>query len=362
MRTTLRVLRDFSILMVIAAVVAVPGMAKNGKQAGAKNKAKVQAATGPKVIWQDPGDIASRNLFYGSGGEEHAPKGTEYKFIAEDTSGTTPKFDVKDENGVTWRAKLGIDAKCDTAAARLLWSVGYFAPEDYYLPSLRARGMTEQNMKRGHKWFAPTEDGTVTGGIRLKRKLEGEKKLGEWAWFNNPFQGSKEFDGLRVMMALLGNWDTATKNNKIFSEKNGEIHYEITDLDATFGKTGDNAFNRSRGVLGDYQKSRFLAEVNGQVVDFAPRPRPSIVQKVDLPAKVLHTQIAQVLQNVPLEHVQWITGLLSQLSRDQIRDAFRAAGFPPEEVDGFTDVVQKRIEALKNLGTSSVPTAGPNTQ
>jgi hypothetical protein len=357
MRTALRVARDLFVMMVLAAVLAAPGMAKNGKQAGGKKKAKAVEATGPALIWQDPGDISSRNLYYGGGGEEDAPKGTEFKFIAEDLSGTTPKFDVKDEDGVKWRAKLGIDAKCDTAAARLLWAVGYFAPENYYLPSLRAQGLNEQNMKRGHQNFALSGDGTVMGGVRLKRKLDGEKNLGEWDWFKNPFLGTKEFDGLRVMMALLGNWDTATKNNKIFREKDGEIHYEITDLDAAFGKTGDNAFNRSRGVLSDYQQSRFIANVKAQYVNFAPRPRPPLLQKVDLPAKVLHTQVAEVLQQVPRDHVQWIAGLLSQLSREQIQDAFRAAGFTPEEVEGFTEVVQKRIEALKEVGASSGPVA-----
>ena len=44
------------------------------------------AANLPEVIWRDPGDVASLNLFYGAGGKEHAPdpNGT-FTFVKEDT-------------------------------------------------------------------------------------------------------------------------------------------------------------------------------------------------------------------------------------------------------------------------------------
>ena len=38
-----------------------------------------------------------------------------------------------------------------------------------------------------------------------------------------------------------------------------------------------------------------------------------------------------------------------QLSENQIRDCFRAAGYSPEEVDGYTKVVQERIAELNAL-------------
>ena len=39
----------------------------------------------------------------------------------------------------------------------------------------------------------------------------------------------------------------------------------------------------------------------------------------------------------------------SLLSRDQIRQAFQAAGYSPEDVGRFTDVVETRIDELKSL-------------
>ena len=41
--------------------------------------------------------------------------------------------------------------------------------------------------------------------------------------------------------------------------------------------------------------------------------------------------------------------LLSQLSPDQIRDAFRAAGYSSQEVEGFSKVVEDRIGQLQRL-------------
>ena len=48
-------------------------------------------------------------------------------------------------------------------------------------------------------------------------------------------------------------------------------------------------------------------------------------------------------------HVKWMAQELSKLSPEQIRDAFRAAGYSPEEVEGFAGVVEKRIAALREL-------------
>jgi hypothetical protein len=54
-------------------------------------------------------------------------------------------------------------------------------------------------------------------------------------------------------------------------------------------------------------------------------------------------------RHIPVADAKWIGDLLAQLSPQQIRDAFRAAGFSPEEVEGFSSVVQQRILELKAL-------------
>ena len=65
-------------------------------------------------------------------------------------------------------------------------------------------------LKRGQKLVGP--DGTMHN-VRLKRYLKDEKKVGEWKWRDNPFTRQRELNGLRVMMALMNNWDLKDENN-----------------------------------------------------------------------------------------------------------------------------------------------------
>ena len=80
-------------------------------------------------------------------------------------------------------------------------------------------------------------DGTVKD-VRLKRQDKTEKKIDNWPWKQNPFTGTKEFNGLRVMMAFLNNWDLKTANNKVYEEDKSERRFVVSDLGASFGKTG----------------------------------------------------------------------------------------------------------------------------
>src|SRR5438105_7578403 len=153
-----------------------------------KDKEKKRPSDFPAVIWHDPGKISALNLIYGAGGADYAPdpKG-KFTFIDEDKKETSPKFNVKDANGVTWRVKLGAEPQCETAATRLLWAAGYFVDEDYYLPELRVEGLPK--LRRGRKFVT---EGGIVHRARLKRKTHGIKKIGNWDWFQNPFVSSKE--------------------------------------------------------------------------------------------------------------------------------------------------------------------------
>ena len=202
----------------------------------ASQKTKKKASgDGTPVIWQDPGDIASRDLFYGRGSADRIPK-EPFTFIEEDMAGTNPKFDVTDANGTKWKVKLGSEAQPETTVSRLLWSVGYFTDEDYYVPEFRVEGL--EKLHRGRNLIS--KDGTIHGG-RFKRSNKGEKNLNIWQWERNPFIGSKEFQGLKVMMMLFNNWDIKDINNKIkqVSDKDdgtAELRYEVSDLGASLGQ------------------------------------------------------------------------------------------------------------------------------
>jgi hypothetical protein len=290
-----------------------------------KNKENANPANLPELIWRDPGDVASLNLLYGAGGQEHAPDPNgKFSFVKEDLQGTSPKFDVKDEQGVQWKVKLGQEPESETSATRLLWAAGYFVDEDYYLAELKVTGIPK--LKRGNNFVT---DDTVHKA-RLKRKLPDVKKLGNWGWFDNPFVNKQELNGLRVMMSFLNNWDLKDLNNSIY-EVNGERRYLISDAGTAFGNTGGMA-SRSKSNPKDYAKSKFVEKAEPDFVDF-----------------VQNGKMKEVTRHIPRADVKWLALRLSQLSEEQIRDCFRAGGYTPEDVTVLTQAVQKRIAELGTL-------------
>ncbi len=335
-----------AILGIILLVPSAPAFAKHPSGSG---DAKVEpVANASAVLWQFPSDISTRDLYYGPGGKAHAPR-TTFTFLKEDLNGTNPKFDVRDQDGVKWKVKLGVEAKPETVATRLVWAVGYYANEDYFLSTLRVEDMPD--LRRGQNLVRP--DGSMDD-VRLKRDLKGEKKAGDWKWRDNPFAHERELNGLRVLMALMNNWDLKDENNSVYEEKGADdsptLRYVVTDLGASFGTTGLSwSHSVEKGNLKSYRHSRFIRKTTAEYVDFASPSRPALVCIIDPKEFVRRMDLRWIGQRIPRSDAKWIGGLLAQLSQDQIRDAFRAAGYSPEEVEGFSSVVEQRIAELNRL-------------
>jgi len=304
------------------------------------NEQKVRHEKEP-ILWRAPQNIASMDLFYGPGSKESQPQGP-FVFIEEVKSGTNPKFEVRDSKGVVWRAKLGEEVRPETAATRLVWAVGYFVDEGYWVPEIVVRGLKE--LSRGQEFVSA---GGVVREARLERKDPTQKKIGVWEWKTNPFVGTRELDGLRVLMALMNNWDLKTSNNAIY-EAGLEHRYLVSDLGGTFGRTG-SSFTRSKSDLNGYAQSKFIKRVSGKGVDFALDNRPFFITAVYLPYYLDRAEMEAVGKDVPLPHVEWIAYYLNQLSQSQLQAAFRAAGYSPQEVAAFVSALQKRIGELRTI-------------
>ena len=319
---------------------------KTANDKSTKNKAKSEEEKvdhEPAIVWSDPGDVSTLNLIYGGGGKDHAPDPNgKFTFVEEDMNGTSPKFDVEDENGVAWKVKMGAEPQAETAATRLLWAAGYFVDEDYYLADFKVQGLAK--LHRGEKMVS--EDGTVHSA-RLERRVKGVKKLGTWDWFHNQCGPAKEYNGLRVMMALLNNWDLKALNNTV-EQIDGQRRCIVTDVGATFGKTG-NSFSRSKSVEKDYVNSGFVTKVTPDFVDFEMHSRPFFLSAINVPNERTRGRMEEITKHVPIEDARWLGKRLALLSEEQIRDAFRAAGYTADEVDGYTKAVQTRIAALNTL-------------
>jgi hypothetical protein len=308
--------------------------------AGSK-PSKVAVAKGTPVLWRDPGD--NLNLYYGAGSPDREPRGP-FTFIKEDTGGSSPKYTVSDSRGVKWKIKLGLESRAETAASRLVWAAGFFVNEDYLVPELRVEGLPA-HLKR-HKLIEP---GGVMRNARLKHDSTGEERAGSWKWSDNPFRGTREWYGLRTLMAMLNNWDVKDENNAIY-RKGDELIYMVSDIGATFGATGRSwPASRSKDNLKIYRASRLICAAHDTSVDFCAPGRPSIAHLVDPLEFHRRLKLRWVGRNIPRTDAKWIGAVLSRLSSNQIRDAFRAAGYSPAEMEGFAGAVQQRIAALTDL-------------
>lgn len=299
------------------------------------------------VIWSNPGDIRSLDLFWGPGGEEHQPQ-PPFEFVEEDMHGTSPKFDVRDSNDKKWKAKLGVEAKPETVASRLLWAVGYGANENYFFPQLQVTNMPPQ-LQRGQNLAG--HDGVVPN-VRLQR--HSGKRIGNWNWRHNPFYGTREFNGLRVMMGLIANWDLKEDNNGIFEDgkHGGPKLYEVSDVGTSFGTPGKKySDSRSKGNIEAFARTKLIAHIHKDYIDLNFPKRPPLSSLFELEWDFFFRQMGTLWigRHIPRADAKWIGSLLAQLSPDQIREAFRAAGYSPQEIELGTRGVISRIQELNSL-------------
>jgi len=288
--------------------------------ANAKKKKK-EALTGTPVLWQRPDDITSRDLFLGPGGKAMRPDLRRITFIKEETGGYSKKYRIRDGSGREWVAKIGKEAQSETSAVRLLWGMGYLTEVNYLVPRITIPGK-----------------GTFTN-VRLEARPDSWKRGGEWKWKQNPFTGTPQLQGLKIMMALINNWDLKDSNNVIIKDRgdNGdELRYVISDLGATFGHASTTPIlwriTRSRNNPEKYAKSDFLEKVKGDrvVLHFGGKNRG-------------------LMKDIRIDDARWIASLLSQLSDQQLRDAFRAANYSPSQVNLLASEVRERTNELVSL-------------
>ncbi len=300
-----------SLILLSAAVL--PAHAQKDKD---KTKKPKVVYNGAPVLWRAPADIAKRNLLLGAGGEAMKPNLARVTFLEDKTGGYSKKYRVRDASGNEWVAKLGKEAQPDTAANRLIWAIGYEPEIAYLVPKVTIEGKGSFE------------------NVRFEARPKVVDRIGNWMWADNPFLGKPEFQGLKVFMALINNWDLKDDNNAILAvrgDASSERRFIISDLGGSFGKTG-GFFARTRNEPDDYVKAEFVKAVNGNKIDFNYGGKNQ-----------------KLFENVTVDDAKWLAGLFARLSDEQIKDAFRAANYSPAEVDLLAGAVRTRVNALANL-------------
>lgn len=278
-------------------------------------KSDKMASTGTRIMWEEVA-VAQQDTLNGPGGEAMKPNLANIIFVEEQKGGYSTKYKIKDASGRTWIAKVGDEAQSETAAVRLLSALGYKTEIVYLVPSLTIPGK-----------------GTFKN-VRLEARPENLKRLETWSWKDNHFKGTNEFQGLKVMMSFLNNWDMKEANNVIIQDGD-KLNYVISDLGVSFGKTGSNGLpifwriGRSRNVPEHYAESDFVKNVKDGKITFA-----------------FNGKNDGSLGDVTIANGRWLADLLVQLTDQQIENAFRAANYTDAEVATLTQSVKNRIRAL----------------
>jgi hypothetical protein len=294
-------------------VLALVSASYAQKQKSSKPKTTLPA--GRAVLWE-PVNTRALDLFEGPGSQDMRPDLSSIKFIKEEKKGHNKKFRISDGRGRIWIAKLGREARPETAAVRILYGLGYKTEINYLVPTLTIPGKGTFN------------------NVRLEARPDNVERIGEWKWQSNPFVGSRELQGLKMMMVFMTNWDVLDLQNEILRRGN-EDHYIVSDLGATFGKLGSNnlpviyRFGRKTGSPRHYIKTSFVKEVENGELKLAYKGKNR-----------------KLFKGFKVSEGRWLANLLKRLSDDQIRDAFRAANYAPVDVETYLQAIKNKIREL----------------
>jgi len=290
-------------------------------------------------IWHDIHTEEANDLRYGPGGAEYVPAAP-FTFVEELTSGSHPCVAVRDGKHRLWRVKWGHEAKPEAFCVRFAAACGYFAEVTHYVASGRIEGVT--TLARARPLVAP--DGSFSDGRfeledRAVRMFFDEHS---WAWDDNPFVGTRQLDGLKIVVMLLSNWDSKDRrdvsrgsNTAIFeypvSRFASEARYLITDWGGAMGKWGTTVVSRDRWDAAGFeaQTPGFIAAVRDEVVDFG-----------------YQGQRSEIGRGIPVSHVRWFYRNARRITESALRSGLLASGATDDEAARFARALMARIEAL----------------
>ena len=277
-------------------------------------------------LWQDPVDLAQRDLFSGPGGPELAPQSSRpFAFVSFKTSGTNPGYDVRDSSGRLWSVKLGIEAQSEVTTSRILWALGYHQPATYYLSEFTLDG--------------PGPLGGTKQQARFRTEVEPWRAGGEWSWYENPFADTQPFRGLVVAQLILNAWDLKTPNNRIYDSADPSLRpnrmFLVRDVGSSLGEARQFALFNNLGTRGwqgtknnidDFERQGFITAVNGDDVEFD------------------YVGVNQALVNtIKAADVIWACELFARIPDGHWRAAFAAGGYSPADTDRYIRKIKEKI-------------------
>ncbi len=290
------------------------------------------------ILWRNPGAISRLNLYYGSG-ERFFEPAAPFRFIREDMRGSNPKILVRDARGREWSVKWSEEAQPEVFCSRLAWACGYISEVEYFVP--RGRVLGAGRLERAGRNVNAA--GYFTDArFQLRTKWPRFLTHNSWSWNYNPFVGTRELNGLRILMMLVSNWDNKDardidrdSNVAIFEDRGRppEYLYFVADWGASLGRWG-HVWDRSKWDCRGFEKQtpHFVQKVRDGVVHFGYVGQ--------------HTEDAR--HDISTEDVEWLLRYLGQIRDAQYLQALRAAGADRAECDCYLSALRERVDELRD--------------
>jgi hypothetical protein len=154
------------------------------------------------------------------------------------------------------------------------------------------------------------------------------------------------------LMSLMNNWDLTEINNKVYVFDK-ERRFVDSDLGAAFGETGQVIPPATKSWLWGYEHTKFIRKRTPDTVSFVMRTRaPFIFMPFAPKLYSTYAHVERVAEDIPISDAVWMGSQLSKLTPEQVKDAFRTAGYPPDKVEGFARAFESRVAQLNSLGNT----------
>jgi hypothetical protein len=308
------------------------------------------------ALWQDPGNPAVIEHLDLAGSLDSgvpAPR-PPFTFLREDPSGTQPKLFTRDAAGRMWNVKFGSEVHNECFCWRVVHACGYFAEPSFFVASGQFA-----NYQLIHR-ATPSihSDGRFTDA-RFQYRDPGVKFLENrsWRWDRPPFAGTKELDGLKILIMLFSNWDNkdgrvgAGGPNTAMIERFVPLLYP--DGKATVMHRLIYAFTDWGSGMGRWS-SVPGSDSNWNCADYTAQT-PSFVKDVQHGHVVFGWEGALnegFRDAIPPAHVRWFMQYLGRITDAQLMAGLKAAGASDRDASCFTRALGTRIEELRKVAAN----------
>jgi len=170
-----------------------------------------------------------------------------------------------------------------------------------------------------------------------------------WSWSDNPFVGTTQLNGLKILTMLVSNWDSKDQrdvsrgsNTAIFEYRSSlwtrEARYLIADWGGAMGRWGATVISRGRWDVDGFeaQTPQFVTGVVDGWVNFG-----YIGQRTN-----------EVARGISVDDARWFYDYARQVTEPALREALSLCGATGDESVRFARAL---VDRIRQIGSACKP-------